>query len=719
MKLRALLLGAFFFSGFAALVYEVMFTKGLILFVGGTVYAYSLILAAFLTGMGFGSLLAKRFQKTDLATLFAYVQLGIGAYGLLFVPIVNNLDVAYLTIYNISGGRFGVFHSLLLLLAYLVLLVPTLLMGTTFPVMSRLITRSGNVGEDVGKLFGINTLGGVAGAFVGGFVLLPVIGLERAILVAVALNLLISAVVFLAAGKGGRLAYGGAIAVVVVLAASLLDARVDPYRFGVYHQHGRFETASEYRQALARERGAAGISFSDFGLYGSVVVKEEGPVKVLMIDGKVDAGTGLDVPTQLLLGYIPGLMHQDPKDVAIVGLGSGITLAAVEGFPSVERIDVLELNPTVVEAAGLFEVENRNALADERVELTVGDARDVLSTTDRTYDVIISEPSNPWIDGEVFLFTREFYSVVAERLNEGGLFLQWIGAYDFNPEDLKVSLRTLETAFPHVQAWADARGVDFFLLASKEPIARDYEGIAAAMREPIIRSDFEAISSLSNRAPFEGPDVFFSFFVADDETLDSYASGAPVNTDNRPIIEFRTARNRVGRTTSSLGAILAHTSGGAATTVSPPVTAPVSGDDLSFLGLRASIDLPLAEIEYAYAYATRGEDSASLRLALELTKHVIFTDGESLLVIRGHPRETEPPVEEFAEIASSLGSAVLGTIEVEGRTRYLTRGETISAMLWHCNEHLYVTYFEHPPGASTPSMFDTLAGVSCAAAQPS
>lgn len=719
MKLRALLLGAFFFSGFAALVYEVMFTKGLILFVGGTVYAYSLILAAFLTGMGFGSLLAKRFQKTDLATLFAYVQLGIGAYGLLFVPIVNNLDVAYLTIYNVSGGRFGVFHSLLLLLAYLVLLVPTLLMGTTFPVMSRLITRSGNVGEDVGKLFGINTLGGVAGAFVGGFVLLPVIGLERAILVAVALNLLISAVVFLAAGKGSRLAYGGAIAVVVLLAASLFDAKVDPYRFGVYHQHGRFETASEYRQALARERGAAGISFSDFGLYGSVVVKEEGPVKVLMIDGKVDAGTGLDVPTQLLLGYIPGLMHPDPKGVAIVGLGSGITLSAVEGFPSVERIDVLELNPTVVEAAGLFEVENRNALADERVELTVGDARDVLSTTDRTYDVVISEPSNPWIDGEVFLFTREFYSVVAERLNEGGLFLQWIGAYDFNPEDLKVSLRTLETAFPHVQAWADARGVDFFLLASKEPIARDYEGIAAAMREPIIRSDFEAISALSNRAPFEGPDVFFSFFVADDETLDSYASGAPVNTDNRPIIEFRTARNRVGRTTSSLGAILAHTGGGASTTVSPPVAAPVSGDDLSFLGLRASIDLPLAEIEYAYAYTTRGEDSASLRLALELTKHVIFTDGENLLVIRGHPRETEPPVEEFAAIASSLESAVLGTIEVEGRTRYLTRGETISAMLWHCNRHLYVTYFEHPPGASTPSMFDTLAGVSCAAAQPS
>ncbi|MDE2851041.1 MAG: fused MFS/spermidine synthase [Acidobacteriota bacterium] len=715
MKLRALLLSAFFFSGFAALVYEVMFTKGLILFVGGTVYAYSLILTAFLTGMGLGSLLAKRFQKTDLATLFAYVQLGIGAYGLLFVPILNNLDVSYLAIYNISGGSFGVFHSLLLLLAYLVLLVPTLLMGMTFPVVSRLIARAGNIGTDVGKLFCINTLGGVAGAFVGGFVLLPVIGLERAILVAVALNLLISAVVFVAAGKGGRVAYGGAFAVVALLAAFLFDAKVDPYRFGIYHQHGRFETASEYREALARERAAAGISFSDFGLYGSVVVKEEGPVKVLMIDGKVDAGTGLDVPTQLLLGYIPGLMHPDPKDVAIIGLGSGITLAAVESLPVVERIDVLELNPTVVEAAGFFEVENRNALADERVELTVGDARDVLSTTDRTYDVIISEPSNPWIDGEVFLFTREFYSVVAERLNEGGLFLQWIGAYDFNPEDLKVSLRTLETAFPHVQAWADARGVDFFLLASKEPIARDYEGIAAAMREPIIRSDFEAISALSNRGPFTGPDVFFSFFVADDETLDSYASGAPVNTDNRPIIEFRTARNRVGRTTSSLGAILAHTSGGGATTtVSPPVTAPVSGDVLSFLGLNATIDMPLAEVEYAYEYTTRGEDSASLRLALELTKHVVFGDGERLLVVRGHPREAEPPVEEFAAIASSLGSAVLGTIEIEGQTRYLTRGETISAMLWHCNRHLYVTYFEHPPGASLPSMFDTLASVRCA-----
>ena len=714
MKLRALLLSAFFFSGFAALVYEVMFTKGLILFVGGTVYAYSLILTAFLTGMGFGSLLAKRFQETDLATLFAYVQLGIGAYGLLFVPILNNLDVAYLEIYNISNGSFVAFHSLLLLLSYLVLLVPTLLMGMTFPVVSRSITRTEKIGADVGRLFSVNTLGGVAGAFVGGFVLLPGIGLERAILVAVALNLVISAVVFIAAAKGSRITYGVALALVLLLAAALFDAEVDPYRSGVYHQHGRFENRSEYRQALERERGAAAISFSDYGLYGSVVVKEEGPVKVLMINGKVDAGTGLDVPTELLLGYIPTLMHPDPKDVAIIGLGSGITLAAVESFP-VERIDVLELNPTVVEAAELFEPENRNALDDERVELIVGDARDYLSTTDRTYDIVISEPSNPWIEGEVFLFTREFYSVVAERLNEGGLFLQWIGAYDFNPEDLKISLRTLETAFPHVQAWADARGVDFFLLASKGPIVRDYEGIAAAMQDPVIGSDIEAISVLSDRAPFTGPDVFFSFFVADDRALDSYASGAPVNTDNRPIIEFRTARNRVGRTTSSLGAILDHAGGGGTSTaISPPVTDPVSGDALSFLGLRASIDMPVAEIEYAYEYTTRGEDPTQLSLALELTKHVIFTDGQKLLVIRGHPRETEPPIEEFARIASSLGSSVLGTIEVEGQTRYLTRGETISAMLWHCNRHLYVTYFEHPPGASLPSMYETLASVSCA-----
>ena len=714
MKLRALLLSAFFFSGFAALVYEVMFTKGLILFVGGTVFAYSLILTAFLTGMGFGSLLAKRFQKTDLATLFAYVQLGIGAYGLLFVPILNNLDVAYLEIYKISNGSFVTFHSLLLLLSYLVLLVPTLLMGMTFPVVSRLITRTEKIGRDVGRLFSVNTLGGVVGAFVGGFVLLPGIGLEKAILVAVALNLVISAVVFIAAAKGSRITYGVALALVLLLGAALFDAEVDPYRSGVYHQHGRFDNRSEYRQALARERGAATISFSDYGLYGSVVVKEEGPVKVLMINGKVDAGTGLDVPTQLLLGYIPTLMHPDPKDVAIIGLGSGITLSAVESFP-VERIDVLELDPTVVEAAELFEPENRNALDDERVELTVGDARDYLSTTERTYDIVISEPSNPWIEGEVFLFTKEFYSVVGERLNEGGLFLQWIGAYDFNPEDLKISLRTLKTAFPHVQAWADARGVDFFLLASKEPIVRDYEGIAVAMQDPVISSDIETISVLSNRAPFTGPDVFFSFFVADDRALDSYSSGAPVNTDNRPIIEFRTARNRVGRTTSSLGAILDHTSGGGpSTAISPPVTDPVSGDALSFLGLRASIDMPLAEIEYAYEYTSRGEDPTRLRLALELTKHVIFTDGQKLLVIRGHPRETEPPIEEFARIASSLGSSVLGTIEVEGQTRYLTRGETISAMLWHCNRHLYVTYFEHPPGASLPSMYETLASVSCA-----
>ncbi len=712
MRLRPLLLMLFFFSGFAALVYEVMFTHGLILIVGGSVFAYTIILTTFLTGMGFGSLLAKRFVSTDLATLFAYVELGIGTFGLLFVPIVNNLDLAYLQIHLGSKGNFLTFYLLLLLLLYTVLLAPTVLMGMTFPIVARMLTRLENVGTDVGAVFSFNTLGGMVGAFVGGFLLLPGIGLEKSIVVAASVNLLISVVIFVRAAKGAAIPYYVALGVVLVLGARLFDTQIDPYRLGVYHRHGEFESVDDYRLAVAKDRENAAITFSDYGLYGSVIVKE-GTHKVLMINGKVDAGTGLDVPTELLLGYIPALMHPDPKDVAIIGLGSGITLAAVERFP-VEHIDMLELNPTVVEAAELFREENRASLDDERVELTVGDARDFLATTDRVYDIVISEPSNPWIEGEVFLFTREFYAVVAEHLEPGGLFLQWIGAYDFNPEDLKVSLATVKTAFRHVQVWAEARGVDFFILASKEPIVGSYTKIATALQDPVIASDMSNIALISNRKPLSGADLFFSFFVAADEAVDSYVVGSPINTDNRPIIEFRTAKNRVRRTKSNLGALLAHLSAGGVTTeISPPVTDQISGDELSFLGLHAKIDMPPAEIKYEYQFTTRGEDPYNLFLSLDLAKYVIFRDEAGLLVVRAHPRETEPPAEEFAGIADSLDSNLVGTIEVDGRTRYLSQGETITALLWHCNQHIYVTYFEYPRGGALPSMVDTLGGIRC------
>ena len=208
----------------------------------------------------------------------------------------------------------------------------------------------------------------------------------------------------------------------------------------------------------------------------------------------------------------------------------------------------------------------------------------------------------------------------------------------------------------------DARGVDFFLLASEEPIARDYEGIASALRDPVVLSDMEAISVLSNRGSVHGAGCLLLVLRCGRRGSRYLCSRCAGQHGQRPIIEFRTARNRVGRTTSSLGAILDHASGGSASTaVSPPVTDPVSGDALSFLGLHASIDLPMAEVEYAYDYTTRGEDAASLRLAprTDEARH-LHGRSSTLLVIRGHPRETEPPIEEFARIASSLGSAVLG-----------------------------------------------------------
>jgi tetratricopeptide (TPR) repeat protein len=237
--------------------------------------------------------------------------------------------------------------------------------------------------------------------------------------------------------------------------------------------------------------------------------------------------------TQKLIAHLPLLLHKDPKDVFIIGLGSGMTAGAALTH-SIQRADVIEISPDVVEASNFFKKENRNALADRRLHLIVGDGRSHLALTDRKYDAIISEPSNPWIAGVSSLFTREFFANARERLAPGGVICQWINAYNISGDDLKSVVATFTGVFPDGTVWL-VGGDDVLMLATLDPLADALARVPAAMQRPDVAAD---LAGLAVRDPFS----IRSLFVGGGDKLREYSGSARPFTDDRLTLEFTAPR---------------------------------------------------------------------------------------------------------------------------------------------------------------------------------
>ena len=205
------------------------------------------------------------------------------------------------------------------------------------------------------------------------------------------------------------------------------------------------------------------IVFYRDGPSATVAVVQSGGISSLSVNGKVDASNyAADMPTQIMLGHLPLLLHRHPRDVLVIGLGSGITAGAVARHP-IERLDVVEIEPAVVEASRYFTRENHDVLRDRRARLIVADARNFLLTAPGDYDVITSEPSNPWIGGVATLFSREFFALARERLRPGGVMVQWVHGYSLAPEDLGMIVATFRSVFPATSLWQVAPG-DYLLV---------------------------------------------------------------------------------------------------------------------------------------------------------------------------------------------------------------------------------------------------------------
>ena len=546
---RLAVLVGFALAGFAALLTQMAWIRAMVLVVGGSVYAFTITLASFLAGIGLGSLLYQRLAPRQrgtsdathsrLARAAALAGL-ISVFLVLGLPVIGRLPHWFLAGFEIIGSdHFAVFQLFIFALCFAVMIVPTLLMGALFPLITVLWTRSNaRAASGVGAAYAINTAGTILGALLGGLLILPAIGVHNAVLLAASLYVL-TALLFWwpASAEMGTLRRLGGLTIVPLFL--LLAWQAPPWdralmASGVYYRADvKLKLMSE--QSLDEIIRESELLYYDEGLDGTVTVRLNGEERSLAVNGKTDASSSGDLPTQVLLGQLPLGMDREISKAMVIGLGSGITAGSMARDPRIEALTVLEISAEVVEASHWFLPENYAVLEDPRVNLVTADARNFLLATRDRYDLIVSEPSNPWISGVSNLFTAEFFRLAHQRLAPGGLLTQWFHAYSMSPEDFRTVLGTFAAEFAHVSIWQSLPG-DLILVGSDEP-----HGLVLGRVNWPDQSDPLTIEMNRARA-FSDRDLVRLYLLGGDP-LRAFTAGARLNSDRHPIVEFNAPRN--------------------------------------------------------------------------------------------------------------------------------------------------------------------------------
>ncbi len=533
--LAALALGA---SGFASLSLQIVWTRLLAMMLGPTTYAFSTIVAVFIAGIAMGSAFGAR-----VATRMTQPLVGLAislvtsvTFALIAAGLVDSSLLSMATIVARPDATFETVTARHVLLVGGLLLPMTVAFGAAFPFAVAIATRRDDtIAADLGLIYTVNTLGAIAGALLAGFALIPALGLHDTIR-AVALITVLCAVVLVVGGAvrgrarllSGVAAMGAIAAVVGMPSWTPLLLSSGAYKYAPRLQGPDLETALT----------AGRLAYYKEGASSTVAVRDLAGTISMAIDGKVDASNGGDMLTQRLLAHVPLLLHPAPRRVAILGMGSGVTAGSALTHP-IEQATVLEISPEVVEASQYFKAENHDVLGNPRTRLIVGDGRTHLLLTTEPYDVIVSEPSNPWMAGIASLFTQQFFQAAKARLAPGGILCQWAHTYDISGADLRSIVGTFLSVFPEGTLWLVGEG-DVLLVGGNEPMLPRLAGVESAWTRSGVAQDLAEVGA---RAPF----AVLSAFVAEGSALAGWAAGAPIQTDDRTALEFSGPRSIFGR----------------------------------------------------------------------------------------------------------------------------------------------------------------------------
>ena len=526
--------------GFTALVYEVAWNRALSMVLGSSIHAFAAMLGAFLTGIGAGSLIVERRVDRMERPVAAVVR---GLWALAGFALATTLVLPYLAdVFTAAVAHLGLGAASIVTvqvgLSVMAMLPATLVLGALFPLVARIVARAmGDGGRAVGRVYFANTMGSASGAFAAGFLMIPALGIDGTLVLACALDLAAAGTLILC-DRGRRKGVARPAALAFASAALLLAVPLPFDREAL--TRGPFKRPEDAIDFGIQLRALEGVRrpelvFYRDGLNSTVSVHRQPGVVYLKVNGKTDASTGIDMPTQVTIGHVPFLFGPPAKKVLIVGFASGVTVGSATRHP-VERIDVVEIEPAMLEASRWFEPRNGTPRADARVRVIVDDGRSFLASTREKYDIIISEPSNPWISGVSNLFTREYFRAAREALAPGGRLAQWIQLYSLTPEAVASIVASLRAEFPYVYGLSTTGdGPDLILLASERPMgAADlpvWEALPAGVRRDLERT-----------GNFSTADLWSLVRLLPSDTA-RFASRAPVeNTDDDLYVELTAPR---------------------------------------------------------------------------------------------------------------------------------------------------------------------------------
>ena len=507
------LLTVYALSGFCSLAYEVLWTRVLVFSIGSNTHAFATMLTTFLLGLGLGSLLFGRvFDKTrHLFALLASVQVLIGLSAMLSVWQIDNLWILLDFLEPKIGASWAALVGVRYLGAAYIMLIPTLLLGMTFPLINKLYTRDLNtLGRSIGNIWSVNAVGWVAGAFTAGLLLIPWIGITKSIMVIASLNIMLGTVVAFWGIPARFTTKWAPAAAVLILGVVLVVTVAIPHA------------------KLQRIQPGEVLSYYEEDSSASVAVVERFGVKTLKINGREEVPTTYNaLRTFHMLGHLPLMLHKDPQQTLVVSFGAGVASGAVAEH-DIRQLDIVEIHHETIDASDSFLEENQSVLSDPRVKLIVDDGRNYLLRTTKQYDVITSDATHPLGGDSWVLYTKEFYELCWDRLAPDGLMVQWLPIHMLASEDYRSVIKTFQSVFADTSLWYTN---DYTLmLGAKDGLTIDVTLLKQKFQAKKVREDLEEFN-------LGTPLAFLGTFVMGKESLVKHTSGTEVNTDNNPFIE--------------------------------------------------------------------------------------------------------------------------------------------------------------------------------------
>ena len=527
-------------SGFTALGYEVLWTRVLTMILGlSTAQSLSIILIAFLLGLALGGAIASRFvgRWPDLLIAFGAVEILLGLFGHISIGAfgASTHFIPYLSALTSWTGYLFATATLI----FWITLIPTCLLGVLLPLVGQLnVTHLKTLGTKIGKVYAVNSLGSIGGAFGTGFLLIPLLGTERAVQVLAWTNIALGAVLLLVHPNASSRFKLQAIGLPVGAVLLLTWAMPSNLFIALFTNTEKDSELVYYREGTA---GTVTVHQMDHGN------------RILKVNGMGEVPTDhASIKIFRLLGNLPMILHSDPRQVLVIAFGGGVTLSSVL-LHQPERVDCVEVVPGVVEAADFFARYNNyvfNRVGTGRLRLIHGDGRNHVMRTPERYDIIIADATHPGTADSWVLYTEEFYQLCRQRLKTAGLIAQWIPLHGLAVADYEMILRTFRAVFPHATLWlTDKYSI---VLGANQPQHIDFELLAQRLSAAALQESLQEVD-LADPVSFAGT------LALDERAFSDYAGHGPLNTDDRPYISFTDRRRRdTGAGLPALSSLLPH-----------------------------------------------------------------------------------------------------------------------------------------------------------------